>query len=152
MNSFDYIISMKMILLSCILVNSVLIHGQNYIHEYPWNPDANGDHQIGSADLLNFLSVFGDEFGYSQPQLLSEDITTYQDWVVNVLSGEIEVDSVFFEMSLSYPIEMFQIGFETPVRDTIHFVDSGMLYPNTQGQEVDECRFRSHLTPLFRSN
>ena len=33
------------------------------IHEYPWNPDSNNDNLIGVDDLLDFLPVFGDEFG-----------------------------------------------------------------------------------------
>lgn len=54
---------------------------------YPWNPDENNDSQIGSADLIPFLSVFGTEF---QPQPVSLDSTACAAMIAD-LQSQIDV-------------------------------------------------------------
>lgn len=61
---------MKFISLTTALMLCYQIAGAQAV--YPWNPDENNDNQIGSADLLPFLTVFGTEF---QPQPVFLDST-----------------------------------------------------------------------------
>ena len=62
------------------------------IHEYPWNPDSNNDNLIGVDDLLDFLPVFGDEFG-NPPEPCDYDGTPLEEWWGQVIR----------EISLSIP-------------------------------------------------
>ena len=50
---------------------------------YPWNPDENNDNQIGSADLIPFLTVFGTEF---QPQPVLLDSTACAAMIADLQS------------------------------------------------------------------
>ena len=65
------------------------------IHEYPWNPDRNNDNLIGVDDLLDFLPVFGDEFG-NPPEPCDYDGTPLEElW--HGFGWDIILDSMFIE-------------------------------------------------------
>ena len=53
------------------------------IHEYPWNPDSNNDNLIGVDDLLDFLPVFGDEFGLP-PEPCTYDGSDFEDLMFRI--------------------------------------------------------------------
>ena len=90
------------------------------IHEYPWNPDSNNDNLIGINDLLDFLPVFGDEFG-NPPEPCDYDGTPLEEWWGQVISGDIIVDSIFFEFLLTDSAEVFYPGCPESVMDTLEF-------------------------------
>ena len=69
------------------------------IHEYPWNPDSNNDNLIGVDDLLDFLPVFGDEFG-NPPEPCDYDGTPLEEFDISVLDGTIILDSIFVEYEI----------------------------------------------------
>ena len=58
------------------------------IHEYPWNPDSNNDNLIGVDDLLDFLPVFGDEFG-NPPEPCDYDGTPLEELMAGIMYGDI---------------------------------------------------------------
>ena len=69
------------------------------IHEYPWNPDSNNDNIIGVDDLLDFLPVFGGEFG-NPPEPCDYDGTPLEDLMAGITDGDIIFDSIFLEYQL----------------------------------------------------
>jgi hypothetical protein len=69
------------------------------IHGYPWNPDSNNDNIIGVDDLLDFLTVFGDEFG-NQTEPCDYDGTPLKDLMAGITNGDIFFDSFFLEYQL----------------------------------------------------
>ena len=93
------------------------------IHEYPWNPDSNNDNLIGVDDLLDFLPVFGDEFG-NPPEPCDYDGSSFEDFIAGVWNGDIVIDSIFFEYELRNVVEYFQAGCPDPVIDTVIFTNS----------------------------
>ena len=50
--------------------------------EFPWNPDSNGDGEIGVDDLLGMLASFGEPWGLPDPN----------EWASQTLQGLIEWD------------------------------------------------------------
>jgi len=96
------------------------------IHEYPWNPDSDGDNLIGINDLLDFLPVFGDEFG-NPPEPCDYDGTPLEDLVFGIADGSIVLDSMFIEYELEDVSTYYVLGCPDPVTDTLIFSNSVML-------------------------
>ena len=96
------------------------------IHEYPWNPDSNNDNLIGINDLLDFLPVFGDEFG-NPPEPCDYDGTPLEDLVIGIADGSIVLDSMFIEYELEDVSTYYILGCPDPVTDTLIFSNSVML-------------------------
>ena len=60
-------------LITCLALGIAFAAGaQTGLVEFPYNPDSNGDDMIGTADLLDLLSLFGNEFS-------EEDLYLYDD-------------------------------------------------------------------------
>lgn len=96
------------------------------IHEYPWNPDWNNDNFVGSSDLTGFLSAFGSEFG-NPPEPCDYDGTPLEEWWGQVISGDIVVDSVYFETLLIDSAEVFYPGCPEAILDTVEFAWNEMI-------------------------
>ena len=96
------------------------------IHEYPWNPDSNNDNLIGINDLLDFLPVFGDEFG-NPPEPCDYDGTPLEELVIGIADGSIVLDSMFIEYELEDVSTYYILGCPDPVTDTLIFSNSVML-------------------------
>ena len=96
------------------------------IYEYPWNPDSNNDNLIGVDDLLDFLPVFGDEFG-NPPEPCDYDGTPLEDLVIGIADGSIVLDSMFIEYELEDVSTYYVLGCPDPVTDTLIFSNSMML-------------------------
>jgi hypothetical protein len=96
------------------------------IHEYPWNPDSNNDNLIGVDDLLDFLPVFGDEFG-NPPEPCDYDGSTFEEFVFSIMNGTIILDSVFVEYEIEDASTYYLQGCPEPVTDTVVFAGYSML-------------------------
>jgi hypothetical protein len=96
------------------------------IHEYPWNPDSNNDNLIGINDLLDFLPVFGDEFGLP-PEPCDYDGTPLEDLVIGIADGSIVLDSMFIEYELEDVSTYYILGCPDPVTDSLIFANAAML-------------------------
>ena len=96
------------------------------IYEYPWNPDSNNDNLIGVDDLLDFLPVFGDEFGLP-PEPCDYDGSSFEDLMIGVADGTIILDSMFIEYELEDISTYYILGCPEPTTDTLVFVNSVML-------------------------
>lgn len=66
--------------------------GQTSI-EFPFNPDSDGDGQIGSDDLLIMLSAFGEPWTLPDPNLWATDV------MLNLISLDAELDSLQSELT-----------------------------------------------------
>jgi hypothetical protein len=66
---------MKHLMTLMALVVAVTAGAQTGLVEFPYNPDSNGDDMIGTADLLDLLSLFGNEFS-KEDLYLNDDSTT----------------------------------------------------------------------------
>jgi len=63
-------------LITCLALGIAFAAGaQTGLVEFPYNPDSNGDDMIGTADLLDLLSLFGNEFS-EEDLYLNDDSTT----------------------------------------------------------------------------
>ena len=96
------------------------------IHEYPWNPDSDGDNLIGINDLLDFLPVFGDEFG-NPPDPCDYDGTPLEELMAGVANGDIILDSIFLEYQLQDVSTYYPVGCPDQVTDTLVFSNSAIL-------------------------
>jgi hypothetical protein len=101
----------------------------NSIHVYPWNPDADQNNQIGSGDLLPFLSVFGEEFGLP-PEPCTYDGTSIEDFFIGIQSGLVILDSVYLEYELEDVSSFYIGGCPELYTDTILYAWSGNCYAN----------------------
>ena len=98
----------------------------NSIHVYPWNPDADQDNQIGSGDLLPFLSAFGEEFGMP-PEPCTYDGTDFEDLMFGIADGTIILDSLFIEYELEDVSSYYVFGCPELITDTLIFGNYVML-------------------------
>jgi len=97
------------------------------IYEYPWNPDSNNDNLIGVDDLLDFLPVFGDEFG-NPPEPCDYDGTPLEELAIGIAQGAIVLDSIYIEYELEDIATYYVLGCPDPITDTLIFANSAMLY------------------------
>ena len=111
------------------------------IHEYPWNPDSNNDNLIGVDDLLDFLPVFGDEFG-NPPEPCTYDGTPLEEFAIGVIDGSIIVDSIFIEFELEDVSTYYLLGCPDPVTDTVIVANSFMF----QYFEIDPTHWYAFAT------
>ena len=112
------------------------------IHEYPWNPDSNNDNLIGINDLLDFLPVFGDEFG-NPPEPCDYDGTNLENLIGHIFAGEVVIDSIFIEYEVEDVGNYFIAGCPEEQTDTLIFAESVMLgagYFNTAGGYGITCQ------------
>lgn len=100
------------------------------IHEYPWNPDWNNDNYIGSSDLTGFLSAFGSEFG-NPPEPCDYDGTQLEEFYINLISGDVVLDSMFIEFQLEDVSSYYVPGCPDLLTDTVQITEVGFL--NTIG-------------------
>ena len=96
------------------------------IHEYPWNPDSDNDNLIGINDLLDFLPVFGDEFG-NPPEPCDYDGTPLEELMAGNLNGTIILDSLFIQFELQDETTYYLAGCPDPISDTLVFSTAAML-------------------------
>ena len=96
------------------------------IHEYPWNPDSNNDNLIGVDDLLDFLPVFGDEFG-NPPEPCDYDGTPLEEFYLNLISGDVVLDSMFIEFQIEDVSSYYVPGCPDLLTDTVQITEVGML-------------------------
>ena len=96
------------------------------IHEYPWNPDSNNDTYIGAEDLMGLLSTYGTQFGLP-PEPCTYDGTPLEEWWGQAISGDIIVDSIFFELLLIDSALVYYPGCPEAVLDTVEFAWNEMV-------------------------
>jgi hypothetical protein len=99
---------------------------QNFIHEYPWNPDSNNDNFVGTQDLTGFLSAFGSEFG-NPPEPCDYDGTALEVFLLNLISGDVVLDSMFVEFQIQDVSSYYVPGCPDLLTDTVTLTEAGYL-------------------------
>ena len=105
------------------------------IHEYPWNPDSNNDTFIGAEDLMGLLSTYGTQFGLP-PEPCDYDGTPLEEWWGQAISGDVIVDSIFFELLLIDSALVYYPGCPEAVLDTDEFAWNEMITNITLGNSA----------------
>lgn len=113
--------------LAILLTMAITLTGlaqNNFIQEYPWNPDSDNDDFIGVGDLTGFLSVFGQQFG-TPPEPCDYDGTPIEEWFSGLITGDIILDSMFIEFQLLDSSLVYYPGCPDPVMEVVelHFSD-----------------------------
>ena len=122
---------MKHLLTAIACCLAVVCLGQGTtIHEYPWNPDWDNDNFVGSSDLTGFLSAFGSEFG-NPPEPCDYDGTPLEEFYLNLVSGDVVLDSMFIEFQLEDVSSYYVPGCPDLLTDTVQITEVGIL--NTIG-------------------
>ena len=98
----------------------------NFIQDYPWNPDSDNDDFIGVGDLTGFLSVFGQQFG-TPPEPCDYDGTPMEDWLSGIITGDIILDSMFVEFQLLDSSLVYYPGCPDPVMEVVELNFSQLL-------------------------
>ena len=118
---------MKHLLTAIACCLAVACFGQGTtIHEYPWNPDWNNDNFVGSSDLTGFLSAFGSEYGHP-PEPCDYDGTLLEDFFLNLISGEVVLDSMFIEFQIEDVSSYYVPGCPEMLMDTVIITEVGMI-------------------------
>lgn len=97
--------------LTALLISSLAM-GQN---DPFWNPDANGDDLIGFADLASLLSVYNSNIGVDSSVTCEFNGTDLEELILRTLLGEIVIDSIYFETTLSGIAYDYALGCPDPV-------------------------------------
>lgn len=96
-------------------------------YDFPFNPDANNDNTIGSADLLQVLAVFGNEYG-NNPPACDYIGTDFENLWANFVTGIAIMDSLFYEVEMSDIQLSSYPGCPDMVWDTVTVILNGMIY------------------------
>ena len=105
--------TMRHLLTMSALLISSLAMGQNNPF---WNPDANGDDLIGFTDLASLLSVYNSSIGIDSSVTCEFIGTDLEELVLGALTGEVVIDSMYFESTLSGTAADYTLGCPDPVQ------------------------------------
>lgn len=119
---------MKHLLALTALIISSLAVGQN---DPFWNPDANGDDLIGFTDLASLLSVYNSSIGIDSSITCDFSGTDLEELIFNALIGEVVIDSMYFESTLSGIATDYTIGCPNPVETPWSISESGTVDVST---------------------
>jgi len=113
----------------------------------PWNPDADDNGSIGAADVLATLSVYGNEWGVNTSLTCDYVPSDSEQWFLDVLTGEVIIDSLFFQQIQLTSTEVFVIGCPEPVIDTLVIEQTTWLFPYNIGLEYPLVYFEDNTSP-----
>ena len=91
---------------------SLMAAGQN---DPFWNPDANGDDLIGFTDLASLLSVYNSNIGVDSSVTCEFNGTDLEELILGTCLGEIVIDSIYFETTLTGIAYDYALGCPDPV-------------------------------------
>ena len=130
-------------LLACFVVFAALsVSAQQF--SPPWNPDSDDNGSIGATDVLATLSVYGNEWGVNTSLTCDYVPTDSEQWLLDVLSGEVVIDSLFFQQIQLTSTEVYVIGCPEPVIDTLVIEQTSWLFPYYIDLQYPELYFESN--------
>ena len=109
----------------------------------PWNPDADDNGSIGATDVLATLSVYGNEWGVNTSLTCDYVPTDSEQWFLDVLTGEVVIDSLFFQQVQLTSTEVYVIGCPEPVADTLVIEQTSWLFPYVVDLEYPQLYFEN---------
>ncbi len=96
-----------------------------------YDPDSNGDDLIGAEDLVSLLGVYNTSLAVDTTLECDFDGTAEDEWLFGILSGEIILDSVVVQYSISDSATYFEPGCPT---EQVYYLDVEMEYTLFQSQ------------------
>ena len=99
----------------------------------PYNPDADDDSYIGASDILGLLPLYGQQFGIDSSLTCDYDGSTLDQWLGDLFSGIIVLDSVLMQFHVEDSSLVFIAGCPDPVMDYVSYERSFTLTNNYGG-------------------
>ena len=106
-------------LVACLASFIALAQNPNY------DPDSNGDDLIGAEDLVSLLSVYNTSLSVDTALECDFDGTVEDEWLFGVLNGEVIIDSIVVQYSISDSTTYFEPG--CPV-EQVYYLDVEVEY------------------------
>lgn len=94
-------------LVACLASFFALAQNPNY------DPDSNGDDLIGAEDLVSLLGVYNTSLAIDTTLECDFDGTAEDEWLFGILTGEVIVDSIVVQYSISDSATYFEPGCPT---------------------------------------
>ena len=112
-----------------------------------WNPDADDNGSIGATDVLATLSVYGNNWGVNTNLTCDYLPSDSEQWFVDVLSGNVVIDSLVFQQIQLSIAEVYVLGCPEPVGDTVLIEQTTLLYPETSN--IDDVNPYVYFQSLY---
>lgn len=113
--------TMKHFVTLAALLTSLIALAQNPNYD----PDSNGDDLIGAVDLTSLLAVYNTSLAVDTTLECNFDGTAEDEWLFGILSGEIILDSVVVQYSISDSATYYEPGCPTL---QVYYVEVEMEY------------------------
>jgi len=110
---------MKNLLACWVVFAAFSVSAQQY--SPPWNPDADDNGSIGATDVLATLSVYGNDWGVDTSLTCDFVPNDSEQWLIDVLSGVIVIDSIFMQVAFFSVQDVYVLGCPNPIPDTVAF-------------------------------
>ena len=110
-------------LVACLASFIALAQNPNY------DPDSNGDDLIGAEDLVSLLGVYNTSLAVDTTLECDFDGTAEDEWLFGVLSGEVVIDSVVVQYSISDSTTYYEPG--CPIQQ-VYYLDVELEYSLTE--------------------
>ena len=138
---------MKHLVTLAALLTSLITLAQNPNYD----PDSNGDDLIGAEDLMTFLGVYNTSLAVDTTLECEFDGTTEDEWLFGIFSGEVILDSMVVQFSISDSATYFEPGCPTQKVSYLN-VEMEYVLPNFEFLSTTTARFRSNYTNPWESN
>ena len=131
----SYLISHKLNALKHLLIFKVLLFSALAMGQNPnYDPDANGDDLIGAEDLISFLAVYNTSVAVDTTLECDFDGTAEDEWLFDVINGEINIDSIVVQFSISDSANYYKPGCPTEQVYYLNIDFEYTLFPSGQSE------------------
>ena len=90
-----------------------------------YDPDSNGDDLIGAVDLTSLLAVYNTSLAVDTSLECNFDGTAEEEWLFSVITGEVFIDSIVVQYSISDSATYYEPGCPTL---QVYYLDVEMEY------------------------
>ena len=90
-----------------------------------YDPDSNGDDLIGAEDLVSLLGVYNTSLAVDTTLECDFDGTAEDEWLFGILNGEVVIDSVVVQCSISDSATYYEPGCPT---QQVYYLDIELEY------------------------
>lgn len=95
-----------------------------------YDPDSNGDNLIGAEDLVSLLGVYNTSVGVDSTLDCEYEGTVEDEWLFGLFTGEIILDSVVVQYSISDSADYYEVGCPTAQTFYLNVEMQYTLFPN----------------------
>ena len=127
-------------LVACFASFIALAQNPNY------DPDSNGDDLIGAEDLVSLLGVYNTSLAVDTTLECDFDGTAEDEWLFGVFTGDVIIDSVVIQFSITDSATYYDPGCPIPQISYLN-VELEYALTNNDINEDDRIRFISSYDP-----